>query len=76
MSTISEIKAAISKLPEGEKEEIATWVQSICPGKRRFTDDGLEFDEVKAKVEEAMKGEHHRVNSKEEIRKIMASLDE
>ena len=76
MSTVAEIKEAISHLPDTDKQEIANWVQSICPSERRFTDDGLDIDATKAKVQEAMKGEYHRVNPKEEIRKIMASLDE
>ena len=75
MSTVAEIKEAISHLADAEKIEIAAWTQEICAGQRRFTDDGLDIDEVKAKVAEARRGEYHRVNPKEEIRKIMASLE-
>ena len=74
MSTVAEIKAAISHLADAEQKEIATWTQEFCTGKRRFTDDGLDIDEVKAKVAEARRGEYHRVNPKEQIQKIMATL--
>ena len=42
MSTVAEIKEAISHLPEDARQEIATWVQSICQGERKFTADGLD----------------------------------
>ncbi len=76
MSTVAEIKEAISHLADTEKREIAAWTQEICASQRRFTDDGLDLDEVKAKVAEARRGEYERVNPKDEIRKILASLDE
>jgi len=75
MSTVAEIKEAISQLPEAEKREIAAWTQEVCAKERRFTDDGLDIDEVKAKVAEARQSEYRSVNPDEEIRRIMASLD-
>lgn len=74
MSTIAEIKEAISQLPEGKRQKIVTWVQGISPGRRRFTDDGLDIDEVKAKVAAARRGKYRHVDPEKQIRKIMASL--
>jgi hypothetical protein len=57
MSTVAEIKEAISHLPETDRQEIAIWVQSICSGgKRRLTDDGFDIEETKAKLQKAANG--------------------
>ena len=56
MSTVAEIKEAISHLAEAEKQEIAAWTQEICAGKRRFTDDGFDIEETNAKLQQAANG--------------------
>lgn len=74
MSTVAEIKEAISQLSDAEQREVAAWMQETCASKRRFTDDGFDIDELKAKIAEARQSTFSRVNPDEEIRKIMASL--
>jgi len=56
MSTVAEIKEAISHLPEAEKREIAVWTQEICANDRHFTDDGFDIEETKAKLQKAANG--------------------
>jgi len=56
MSTIAEIKEAISHLPEGKRREIEKWVLSELIESRRFTDDGFDIDETKAKLQKAANG--------------------
>jgi hypothetical protein len=74
MSTVAEIKEAISQLSDAEQREIAAWMQENRASKRRFTDDGFDIDELKVKIAEARQSTFSRVNPDEEIRKIMASL--
>ena len=75
MSTVAEIKEAISHLADGEKREIAAWTQEIFANKRRFTDDGLDIDETLTKIGQAEKGTFRKVNPEEQIRKLTASLE-
>ena len=56
MSTIAEIKKAISHLPEGERREIEKWVLSESIESRRLTDDGFDLEETKAKLQQAANG--------------------
>lgn len=73
MSTIAEIKEVLSHLPERQWQEIKSWVNQRDET-RRFTDDGLDIDEVKAKVAAARRGKYRHVDPEKQIRKIMASL--
>src|SRR5215216_3247944 len=75
MSTVAEIKEAISHLPADEQREIAAWTQEVCAKERRFTDDGFDIEDLRAKIAEARQGEYRSVNPDEEIRRIVASLD-
>ena len=74
MSTSAEIKTAISQLPRGERFDLGLWLAKEL-GLRLYTDDGLDVEEVRAKVQEARRGEYRAVNPKEQIAKLMASLD-
>jgi hypothetical protein len=53
MSTVAEIKEAISHLSESERRELTNWVLSEAGD---FTDDGFEIEGTKAKLQAAAKG--------------------
>ena len=55
MSSISEIKAAIGKLPEGKWQEIKDWLNTR-PDQREFSDDGFDIEETKTKLQAATCG--------------------
>ena len=74
MSTVAEIKEAISQLPRGKRFDLGLWLAKEL-GLRLYTDDGLDVEEVRAKVQEARRGEYRTVNPQEQIAKLMASLD-
>lgn len=56
MSTVLEIKDAISRLPVGERREIEKWVLIESIEGRRFTDDGFDLEETKAELQKAANG--------------------
>lgn len=74
MRTVAEIKAAISQLPRSKRFDLGLW-QAKELGLRLYTDDGLDVEEVRAKVQEAQRGEYHTVNPQEQIAKLLAGLD-
>jgi len=56
MSTVAEIKEAISHLSESERRELTKWVLNGVADPRVCTDDGFCVEETKEKLEAAAKG--------------------
>ena len=59
MSTVAEIKAAISRLPHGEQFDLGLWLAEEL-GLRLYTDDGFDVEKTRAKLLEADRGKFRK----------------
>lgn len=75
MSTVAEIKEAIKHLSQSERREIQNWLVDTRSKEKRLTDDGFDIEETHAKLEQAAKGTFRKVNPKEQIHRLMATLE-
>ena len=75
MSTVAEIKAAISQLPHEERLDLILWLARLMD-LRVCTCDGLDLEAKLQKILEAEKGAFRTVDPKEQIAKLIAALDE
>ena len=69
-----EIQAAIFALSRHEQFDLGLWLAKEL-GLRLYTDDGLDVEEVRAKVQQAQRGSYRRMNPEKEIARLMAALD-
>ena len=75
MSTVAEIKEAVSQLPQAEQLELILWVANLME-LRVCTCDGLDLETTLQKILAAEQGSFRTVDPKEQIAKLIAALDE
>ena len=75
MSTVAEIKAAVSQLPHDEQFDLILSLARLTD-LRVCTCDGLDLEATLQKILEAENGAFRTVDPKEQIAKLIAALDE